>query len=270
MTLTDSEDEPRFGFGQNWRSYLERVDPRRMEIAQVHLQSMLGDDLSGVSLLDIGSGSGLFSLAAARAGARVHSFDFDRDSVSCAEALRDRYMPESESWTIEQGSVLDTDFVGSLGHFDIVYSWGVLHHTGAMWKAIENAASAVSSGGRLAIALYNDQGFVSRVWTLVKRLYVRGPRWLRALLLGLSWLVIWGPQVLRDAVRRRDPLRAWRAYSERGMSAWSDLVDWVGGYPFEVVRPEPVIEFLAGHGFRLVELVRRDGRGNHEFLFERA
>lgn len=150
----------RFPFGRNWRRFLEVVDKGRVEIAARSLEEMLGRGaVEGRSFLDVGAGSGLFSLAALRLGAaRVHSFDFDDDAVACARALKDRFAPDAERWTIERGDILRADYISALGCWDVVYAWGVLHHTGQMWSAIDNAARLVEDGGALFLALYNDQG----------------------------------------------------------------------------------------------------------------
>jgi 2-polyprenyl-6-hydroxyphenyl methylase/3-demethylubiquinone-9 3-methyltransferase len=103
--------------------------------------------LDGKKFLDIGSGSGLSSLAAYRLGAKVHSFDIDSQSVACTAELRRRYCTENTDWVVEQGSVLEATYLKTLSTFDIVYSWGVLHHTGAMWLGIESAISRVGVGG---------------------------------------------------------------------------------------------------------------------------
>src|SRR5437868_7530339 len=130
-----------YEFGKNWTRFLKEVDDSRIKEAETSLRRMLEtESLAGKSFLDIGSGSGLFSLAARRLGARVHSFDYDPQSVACALELRRRYFDGDADWTIEEGSALDADYVRSLGAFDVVYSWGVLHHTGAMWEALANAA----------------------------------------------------------------------------------------------------------------------------------
>jgi 2-polyprenyl-3-methyl-5-hydroxy-6-metoxy-1,4-benzoquinol methylase len=155
----------RFEFGKNWSRFLSLLNDKRITEAEKSLRQMLEtEDLTGKSFLDIGSGSGLFSLAARRLGARVHSFDFDPHSVACTTELRRRYFPDDESWTIAEESALHREYLTSLGTFDVVYSWGVLHHTGQMWQALDNAGLPVKRGGKLFIAIYDDTGSQSARW----------------------------------------------------------------------------------------------------------
>jgi SAM-dependent methyltransferase len=261
----------RFGFGRNWRSYLRHLDETRIEAATASLGALLGcPTLAGRRFLDIGSGSGLFSLAAYRLGASVVSFDDDPDAVACAKILRCQADADETRWRVMQGSVLDEGFLSALGVFDVVYSWGVLHHTAAMWRALELAAQRVAPGGQLAIALYNDQGWRSRFWWHVKRLYCRGRggRWLvSAVFYPLFALYAVG----RDLARSRLPGTYAREYHrERGMSLFHDWRDWLGGFPFEVARPAEVLARLSASGFVLQQQRLRRGWGCNEFVLLRT
>ncbi|HVP54249.1 MAG TPA: class I SAM-dependent methyltransferase [Candidatus Eisenbacteria bacterium] len=265
----------RFEFGENWARYLRTLDDEKIEDAITSLKNSLEvESLAGKSFLDIGSGSGLFSLAARRLGARVHSFDYDPQSVACTTELKQRYFPDDDSWTVEAGSALDRAYLNSLGQFDVVYSWGVLHHTGDMWTALAYAALPVAEGGKLFIAIYNDQGTASRRWKKVKKLYNRLPRACRFLVVWPSFWVLNWRSMVKDLLRGK-PFRTIRDYGKnrniRGMTSfWRNLNDWVGGYPFEVAKPGQIFDFYRERGFILTKLRTCGGSlGNNEFVFEK-
>ncbi len=264
----------RFAFGKNWQQFLQIIDETRIGQAEESLARMLREPtLAGRTFLDIGSGSGLFSLAARRLGATVHSFDFDADSVACAAELRRRYFPGDAQWTVEQGSVLDERYLASLGTFDIVYSWGVLHHTGRMWDAIDAACRRVGPGGKLFIAIYNDLG--TRTAAVARD--QEGLQPAAASLRPAFTAAVMAPEeakaIARALLRGRPAsyLRQWTGYNDRGMHRWRDMVDWVGGYPYEVATPEAIFEFCRERGFGLLNLrCGGVGLGCNEFVFERV
>lgn len=267
-------DDRRFAFGKNWQQFLRCLTEERIEAAVRSVQALLHrESLAGLTFLDVGCGSGLFSLAARRLGATVRSFDYDADSVICCQELKRRFFPDDPAWIIERGSALDEAYLQSLGAFDIVYSWGVLHHTGRMWDAIAVICRNVSPNGQLALSLYNDQGGASRRWRFIKRTYNSVPGWLKFLIVLAVGLWTETRQALIRLIRLQNPLpfREWsRRREERGMSFWHDLVDWVGGYPFEVARPEEVFRFLRDRGFTLSELATQGcGYGCNEYVFLR-
>lgn len=264
----------RFEFGANWARFLHVIDEGRVAAAEAALQRMLEQQrLDGLSFLDIGCGSGLSSLAARRLGARVHSFDYDPQSVAAAVELRRRFAPNDGLWIIERGSALDPAYLARLGAFDIVYSWGVLHHTGRMWNALEYAQIPVAPGGRLFLAIYNDTGTQARRWRAIKKLYNKLPRVLQPPFAAAAALPEEGKALARALLGGR-PGEYWRRWARhgarRGMSHWHDIVDWVGGYPYECATPDEIFEFYRARGFGLERMrVGHVGLGCNEFVFRR-
>ena len=268
-TMTVNEPKVKFAFGQNWKRFLPMVDDERITLARQSLTTMLKTSLAGKTFIDIGCGSGLFSLSAKLEGATVTSFDVDNDSVQCCEELKSRFFKTDSEWHIFKGSALDKKMLQGLGTFDVVYSWGVLHHTGHMWDTFENVVGLVKNDGRLYIAIYNDQGAASRRWFTVKRLYNNSNSLGRFFILSLATFRLWGPTILKDLFKG-NPFRTLNNYKARGMSAWRDVVDWVGGYPFEVAKPEEVFNFFYQRGFELITLETcAGGLGCNSFVFQR-
>ena len=258
----------RFPFGKNWTRFLATLSDSRIEHAERATVEMLGiSHLRRKTFLDIGSGSGLFSLVAHRLGATVHSFDYDPSSVACTRQLRDLYAGADCHWEVERGSALDHSYMKSLGQFDIVYAWGVLHHTGDLWTSLEYAASLVRANGFILLAIYNDQGRKSMLWRLIKRVYCSG-------LLGRSVIVatvfpyFTFRLIIRSCLSRKNLFADYHV--NRGMSLIRDWHDWCGGLPYEVASVEAVFRFLSKRRFILRNVRTTNGLGNNQFVFQAA
>lgn len=255
-----------FDFGENWDHFSRDVlDEDRLAAAAASLEALLGAGrLAGARVCDVGSGSGLFAVAAARLGAqRVLGFDVNPRAVEVGRRNLARLAADAAGRVeFVRGSALDAGFTGALGCFDVVYAWGSLHHTGAMWPAIGNAAALVDAGGTLVLALYNRH-WTSPAWTAVKMLYNLCPKPLRIvpnlLFGGLIYLAAY-------AVTGSSPLK-----KERGMDFWYDVIDWLGGYPYEYAGVGEVTARVEAMGFRLERaLPPRVPTGCNEFVFRRV
>lgn len=271
----------RFAFGKNWEAFLEKFSEERLEIARANLlRSLRLANLDGMTFLDIGSGSGLHSLSAWRSGAeKVVSFDYDINSVNATRSLW-KLAGEPENWTVMQGSVLDEDFMRSLGVFDIVYSWGVLHHTGNMRLAIQNARLPLADNGVFFIALYSDTTYrdgsihgqpTPEKWLQIKQRYNKASAMEKRL---LEYKHIWHAFLKHGFPHPVRFLRAllslWRYMQQyktmRGMEFWTDVRDLLGGWPMEFIKEEDCKRFCQKElGLETLEL--RTGEGNTEFLF---
>jgi len=265
--------ESRFEFGKNWQSFVRTAfSEQRVRSAVAGLQRLLNSDhLTGKSFLDIGCGSGLSSLAALTLGAeRVVAFDYDPNSVQASTTLREQAAISAQRWRITQGSILDDQFLGALESADVVYSWGVLHHTGAMWQAIDNAARLVKPGGLLAIALYDkvEGRLGSAMWWRIKRAYNRAAPPLRRLM-EAAYVTHF---VLRQAATLHNPVAYIRHYGDddrgRGMDFWHDVRDWLGGFPYEYATPAEVFNHLH-RKFALQLEYLSTGQACNEFTFRR-
>lgn len=255
-----------FDFGANWSDYSRDVlDAGRLDAAAASMAELIGADaILGKRLCDVGSGSGLFSLAAARLGAAsVVGFDINARAVEVARANLQRLIPEAAGTvSFVQGSALDAGFIDGLGRFDTVYAWGSLHHTGQMWPAITNASRLVGPDGTFVLAIYNRH-WTSPIWTPIKILHNVAPRFLKSLANVLFGGLIYLAVLLKT---RSSPLR-----KERGMDFWYDVIDWLGGYPYEYAGIAEVRGRVEAMGFRLEKVVPpRVPTGCNEFVFRRV
>lgn len=248
-----------FSFGENWLRYSRLIDAPRIAKAERSLRQLLGvERLDGLSVLDVGSGSALFAIAAIRLGAaRVVAIDRDPSSVAAGLQNVDRFLDASQRQCVEvrHGDVLQRPVTAE--RFDIVYAWGSLHHTGAMWTAIDNAAACCANGAYLVLAIYNKTAW-SPIWLRIKKLYNRAPKVLRLAMVA----VLSGARAVVRVAQFKRPFSV-----GRGMDIWYDAADWLGGLPYECATPEEISAFMAARGGSLIRSFVTTRSGCNEFVF---
>ena len=269
--MTDlTRREAHFEFGANWADFARSIDRTRIASAERCLRNLIAGNLAGRSFLDIGCGSGLSALAAIRLGAaRVRAVDLDENSVATTQALLRLHAPEAD-WTASQRSVFELDPTVD-GSFDVVHSWGVLHHTGAMSDAVRKAAALVANKGSLVLAIYRRTpacGF----WRWEKRLYSRSPAWLTVGIRAIYKSAFFAALVATG----HNPVRYVAEYGRsRGMRWSNDVHDWLGGYPYELASPEEIDALMTELGFRQENAILGTSRfgvfgsGCDEYIYRR-
>ncbi len=270
----------KFKFGKNWNNYIKKyLNNDRLEKAKTSLVNFTGlTDFKGKTFIDIGCGSGLFSLAAFKLGAtKIVSLDVDEDSVACCQILKKRE-GNPNIWEVVTGDALDQSFIQSLGTFDIVYSWGVLHHTGNMWKAIDNVSKLTGIDGLFYLAIYNKADGLcfhpdgrpgsSLFWLKFKKWFVHKSDKTQTIITNIVAFV----QILSYILKLKNPYTMIKNHSKdfRGMSWKIDIKDWLGGYPYEYASVSRIFKFLKKRNFILINLINNNGLRNNEFLFKKG
>lgn len=261
-----------FGFGKNWLNYFDTVTDNKIKVAMESMTSFLNvKDFTDKTFFDIGSGSGIFSCAAHKLGAKkIMSIDIDPESIECTRKFFD-LEGKPESWSIRKGSILDKKFTEELlnkGKFDIVYSWGVLHHTGKMWDAIKVAASFVKENGLFYIAIYNKvEGLKgSKLWLKLKIMYNNYPKFGRFVIEPICIFYFF----IKKIINRENPFVYIKTYEKnRGMSWRHDIIDWLGGYPYEFATADEIISFVQKNypNFKVLRLKKANDLCSNDFVF---
>jgi 2-polyprenyl-6-hydroxyphenyl methylase/3-demethylubiquinone-9 3-methyltransferase len=253
----------RFDFGINWKNYsAHALDAGRFEAARESLKLLLGaESLAGLTVLDVGCGSGIFSIAAKQMGAAaVLGIDISREAIATSVRNAEAF-GETSGLEFREGDILDPAFADGLGEYDRVYAWGSLHHTGQMWHALAIAAAKVARHGDLVLAIYNKH-WTSPLWRHIKRVYNTVPGFLKSAMVGGFYPLIY---VSKLVILRVNPRKM-----KRGMDFYYDVVDWIGGYPYEYASVSQISRFVESKGFRLLKVNRAHlPTGNNEYVFRR-
>lgn len=251
-----------FNFGKNWEEYsFKKLDHVRLEQAMNSILDLLTEEeIKAKSFLDVGCGTGIFSIAARKLGAyRVVGVDINPKCIEVAQKNSKYFLETTSQPEFRVASALDSEALENLGRFDIVYAWGSLHHTGNMDEAIRNTAKRVEQNGKFILAIYNRH-FTSPVWKFIKWFYNVVPGFIKTIMIYTFWAII---LTAKSAVTKRNPFKM-----ERGMDFFYDVVDWVGGYPYEYATIQEIKDFVQTHGFKIIKTIpAKVPTGCNEFAF---
>ncbi|MCK5122944.1 MAG: class I SAM-dependent methyltransferase [Candidatus Pacebacteria bacterium] len=250
-----------FNFGKNWLNYSKTISNKDLEVMKESLVNLIGlENIKDKTFLDIGCGSGLFAIAAKKLGAgKVIGIDILADSVKSSEENKIRF--NIQDIEFKQLSILDNQ-IKDLGKFDIVYAWGSLHHTGEMWKTIENTIHCVENNGLLILAIYNKH-WTSPVWGKIKYFYNISSKFIKKIMVFIFYYIIATAKLL---VTRKNPFQ-----KKRGMNFYYDIVDWLGGYPYEYANKDEIVGFANKYNFRLIKFSKASvPTGCNEFVFKKS
>ena len=259
-----------FDFGENWKNYsYNAISKQKIKEAKKDFKKLFNKiDLKGKTFIDIGFGQGLSLLIAQQLEAKPVGCEINRRCLRALLINQKKFFKKAEKIPVVIGSILDQKTIQKLkkinlkkkdSKFQIVHSWGVLHHSGKMWKAINNAVSLVTENGYLAISIYNKH-WSSPFWHKVKYFYNISPRLIRRLLIFIFyWIIFIGKFIITG----EDPFKL-----KRGMDYYFNIIDWVGGYPYEYASIKEVKKYIELKGFRTIKVIPAQmPTGCNEFVF---
>jgi len=256
-----------FDFGENWVAYSrEALTKEKVESARIDFKQLYsGISFEGKRFLDIGFGQGLALLFAKEMGAIVTGCDINHKCKESLEITKQVVGYKGEITTII-GSILSKETMNALrgdcnNKFDIVHSWGVLHHTGSMYKSLKDVTTLVENDGYIVLAIYNRH-WSSPLWRFIKFVYCYMPQMVQKLLIaGLTPIIV----ASKFIVTGKNPLKC-----KRGMSFFHDVTDWIGGYPYEYASSEEICSIMRSKGFTCVRTVLAEvPTGCNQFVFKR-
>ncbi len=257
-----------YDFGENWKDFsLNALQGINIEQSMNDFKILINNEnIEGKTFLDIGFGQGLSLLHATQLGAKTVGCDINPTCKEVLENNKQKYFNLKDTTIpVVVGSIIENETIESLkrinNKFDIVHSWGVLHHTGDMWKAIDNCTDLVNNNGKLIISIYNKH-WSSAMWKFIKWFYNISPKFIQWLMIKIFYIVIF---IAKFLVTFKNPLK-----KERGMNFYYDIIDWIGGYPYEYATMDEINDYVSKKGYVLLSKVKAQvPTGCNEFIFKR-
>ena len=197
-------------YKDHWTDY-----PLELEGVIKHLQHIYPDGLEGKTVLDGGCGSGMVSVAFATLGADVTGVDVTRQCVENGRKNAQRFGVECRFIQADLVTLSLDD------QFDIIYTWGVLHHTPDAEASFHSLATHLKEDGDIIIAVYLRTP-LSGFWNSIRVFYQRSPSMLKTVTRKTTAALLAGVDMAKRLVGGR------QRYMMRGTSNEEIVNDWFG------------------------------------------
>lgn len=125
----------------------------------------------GKKVLDLGCGGGRWSFGLASLGAEITAVDVNKSALRSTEEALKPFSSKKHRFILSQIETLDAVLPND--NFDLVWSWGVIHHCSSFTKALRTAGNYVKDGGLLYLYLYGRESvpYANDIEKFKRRLY---------------------------------------------------------------------------------------------------
>lgn len=153
------------------KEYFEEIEAHRYEREPEIFSFAQFPRFRGQKVLEVGVGAGTDFLQWVRVGALAHGMDLTEEAIQNVEHRLDVYGLKAEDLRLGDAENIpyDDDF------FDLVYSWGVIHHTPNTPRAFEEIVRVTRPGGHCKIMIYHRRSLGAFYWWLRYGLMVGKP-----------------------------------------------------------------------------------------------
>lgn len=156
------------------REWFEQIERHRYRVEPFIHSIAQFTRFHGKDVLEVGVGAGTDHLQWARAGARLSGVDLTQAAVDTTRAHLKIYGFESNLQRVDAETL-----PFATGSFDVVYSWGVIHHSAQPERIVSEIKRVLRPGGRFIGMLYGRRSFlVFKLW--VRHALFKGRPWLSA------------------------------------------------------------------------------------------
>jgi 2-polyprenyl-6-hydroxyphenyl methylase/3-demethylubiquinone-9 3-methyltransferase len=223
----------------HWTEY-----PLEIQGVLEHLNDLWPEGVKGKNVLDGGSGSGMVSVGFALLGANVTGVDITPQCVENGKRNAERFGVQCRFFCKD---LTDLDLGNE--RFDIVYSWGVIHHSEDARKSFSNLAKHLKPGGEMVLAVYLKT-YLSGFWNFSRVFYQKAPKWFQSIfresgscfLNGVDFIkkLIFGKsRYMLRGTNNKELINDWFGVPHRTFHSYDEVFQWFreNGLNYKLVNP---------------------------------